>query len=88
MHDNIQAALHNISWGGLQIKTEASLSIGRRLNVALPLEGEDATLGGVVVYVQPLPDGGSLAGIKFSEVSKEDSRLLNLFLDHHSLKAL
>ncbi|NIO04880.1 MAG: diguanylate cyclase [Proteobacteria bacterium] len=85
-HDNIQAVLHNISWGGIQIKTEASLSIGRRLNVALPLEGEDAKLGGVVVYVQPIPDGGSLAGIKFSKTSKEDSRLLNLFLDHHSLK--
>ncbi len=88
MYDSLEATLHNISWGGVQIKTDASLSVGSRLSIAVPLEGEDARLGGVVVYVQPLPEGGSLAGIKFSEISKEESRLLNLFLDHHSLKTL
>lgn len=88
VHDSLKATIHNISWGGVQIKTEASLSVGSMLNIDVPLEDDETKLGGVVVYVQSLPEGGSLAGIKFSEISHEDSRLLNLFLDHHSLKTL
>lgn len=87
-HDSIEATIHNISWGGVQIKTETSLSVGSMLNIALPVQGGTEKLRGLVVYAQSLPDGGSLAGIQFSEISNEVSRALNLFLDHHSLKAL
>lgn len=82
--DSLVATIHNISRGGLQIETRKSLSVGHILNIALPLEGDDAKLNGVVVYVQSLSDGGSLAGIQFSGISNEDSRLLKRFLDHHS----
>lgn len=88
VHDSLNATIHNISWGGVQIKTEASLSVGSMLNIDVPLEGDETKLGGVVVYVQSLPEGGALAGIRFSEISREDSRLLNLFLDHHSLRSM
>jgi len=88
MDDRLQATIHNISWGGVQIQTETPLSVGKMLSIPLRLEGDDTKFGGVVVYVQSLTEGGSLAGIQFSEISDQDSRILKRFLDHPSLKAL
>jgi two-component system cell cycle response regulator len=85
MDERLQATIHNISLGGAQIETERLLTVGKVLHMALPLEGEDVRLSGVVVYVQSPASGGSLAGIQFSEVSDKDSELLKRFLDVHSL---
>ena len=85
--DRVEATIHNISRGGVQIQAEEALSVGVTLGMTLPLEGDDARFKGTVVYVQSLAEGRSLAGVRFSEISDQDSRLLKRFLDHHSLKA-
>jgi len=82
--DSLEATIQNISWGGVQIRTEASLSVGNILKVPLSVEKDEAKFSGAVVYVQSLTDGGSLVGIRFSEISGEDSKLLKRFLEHYS----
>jgi diguanylate cyclase (GGDEF)-like protein len=84
--DQLKAIIHNISWGGLQIRTETPLSVGGPIRIAFPVEGKDVKFGGIVVYVQSLTEGGSLAGIRFSEISEENSKLLKRFLDQQSSK--
>ena len=88
IHDSLQAITHNISMGGLQIKTDASLSVGKTIKIPLPLKKSKLTLDGIVVYVQSLADAGSLVGVQFSEMSLQDSRLLNDFLDYFSAQGL
>ena len=83
--ERLQATINNVSLGGAQISTEASLAVGKTLPIALPLEGGDLRLNGVVVYVQSTGETGSIAGIRFSEISDEDSQSLKRFLDLHSL---
>ena len=82
--ERLQAIIHNVSLGGTQIETSASLGVGRTLGITLPLEGEDVRLSGLVVYVQSAGERGSLAGIQFSEISDEQSQSLKRFLDLHS----
>jgi len=88
MHDSLQAITHNVSMGGLQIETDASLSVGKTIKIPLPLKKSSLTLDGIVVYVQSLADARSLVGIQFSEMSLQDSRLLNDFLDSFSAQGL
>jgi diguanylate cyclase (GGDEF)-like protein len=85
MDERLQATITNVSLGGAQISTETSLTLGKTLRVALPLEGEDLQLSGVVVYVQSTGESGSVAGIQFSEISDDQSQRLKSFLDLHSL---
>ncbi len=82
--DSLEATIQNISWGGVQISTEALVSVGNILKVPLSVANDEAKFSGTVVYVHSLVDGGSLVGMKFSEISEEDSRLLKRFLEHHS----
>ena len=83
--ERLQATINNVSLGGAQIRTAESLAVGKTLRIALPLEGGDLRLKGVVVYVQSAGETGSLAGIRFSDISDEESQSLKRFLDLHSL---
>lgn len=87
-YDSLQAIIRNISRGGAQIRTRDSLSLGKMLKIALPLEDGKVTLGGVVQYVQPSPDGDLLAGVQFLEISDEESWLLNGFIESLSSQDL
>jgi diguanylate cyclase (GGDEF)-like protein len=81
--DGFQATILNISQGGIQIKTKASVPVGKILKMAFSLGSSIVSLVGSVIYRLPLSDGHSLMGLKFTEVSKKDSTLLNRFLDSH-----
>lgn len=81
MYESLQATIYNISRGGVQIRTQESQSVGETVRIVLPLENSDLALGGVVVYAQPPAGAGSLAGVQFSKISDEDSRLLKRFLE-------
>jgi len=37
--------------------------------------------GGTIVYLKSLSDGSSLAGMQFFEISEDNTRTLNAFLD-------
>lgn len=80
-YDTLEAMICNISRGGVQIKAKESQSVGKKIRIALPLEEGSLMLGGIVVYAHPSAGGESLAGVQFSEISDEDSRLLKRFLD-------
>ncbi len=86
LHDGLQATIQNVSRQGIQIKTKTPLSVGEPLTIALALENRIVRFGGTIVYVSPLPDGNSVAGLRFFEVSQGDTRLLNDFLDSHLVK--
>lgn len=86
LHDGLHATIQNISQGGIQIKTKTSLSVGEALNIALVLENKIVRFSGIIVYVRSLSDGNSLAGLRFLEISDEDTRLLNFFVNSHVLK--
>jgi diguanylate cyclase (GGDEF)-like protein len=78
-HEQI-AAVCNISRGGLQIKTEDRHPVGKKLEIALPLDDTRLIVGGVVVYAKRSRNGGFLAGVRFSKMPDEDARLLQRFL--------
>jgi diguanylate cyclase (GGDEF)-like protein len=82
----LEAMLHNISLGGAQIETRAPLSVGNALDIALPLEVNHPRFSGVIVYVQSLTEVQSLAGIRFSDISDQDSQVIKRFLDRHPAK--
>jgi len=84
--DGFQATILNISQGGIQIKTKASAPVGRILKMAFSLGSSIVSLVGSVIYRLPLSDGHSLMGLKFTEVSRKDSTILNRFLDSHLTK--
>lgn len=81
MYDGLIATIHNISRGGIQIKTNAVLRIGQELKIGFSLDGGMVKVRGTIVYVQSLSHGKMLAGIEFSELSEKDSELLNRFLN-------
>jgi diguanylate cyclase (GGDEF)-like protein len=81
--DGFQATILNISQGGIQIKTEASVPVGKILKMAFSLGSGIVSLVGSVIYSLPLSDGHSLMGLKFTDVSRKDSTLLNRFIDSH-----
>jgi len=81
LHDGLQATIQNISREGIQIKTKTPLCVGEAFTIALALENTIVRFGGVIVYVRSLSDGNSLAGLRFLEISDEDTRTLNCFLD-------
>lgn len=81
--DGLQATILNISQGGIQIKTKASVPVGKMLKMVFSLGSGIVRLVGSVIYSLPLSDGHSLMGLKFTEVSEKDSTLLNRFLDSH-----
>jgi diguanylate cyclase (GGDEF)-like protein len=83
LHDGLQATIQNVSREGIQIKTRAPLSVGEPLTIALALERRILRFGGTIVYVSPLPDGSTVAGLRFFEISGDDAILLNDFLDSH-----
>ena len=78
--DSLITAICNISRGGVQVKTKEAQPIGQKLGIPLPFDDCSLTVDGVVVYVQPAADGGSLAGVQFSKMTDEDSRILKRFL--------
>jgi len=80
MYDGLIATIHNISRGGIQIKTNAPLHAGQDLKIGFSLDGGIVKLRGTIVYCQSLSHGKVLAGVKFSELSEKDSELLNRFL--------
>ncbi len=81
LHDGFQATIQNVSREGIQIKTNTPLSVGEPLTIALAFEKHILKFGGTIVYVKPLSDGSSVAGLRFFEISDEDTHLLNSFLD-------
>jgi len=85
LHDGLQATIQNISREGIQIKTKTPLSVGEAFTIALALENTIVRFGGIIVYVRFLSDGNSLAGLRFLEISDEDTRTLNCFLDSRLL---
>ncbi len=86
LHDGLQATIQNVSREGIQIRTRTSLSVGEPLTIALAHEKGILRFGGTIVYVSPLPDGSSVAGLRFFEISEENTRLLNDFLDAYLLR--
>ena len=81
LYDGLQATIHNISPGGLQLKTKVSLPVRRQVKLALQLEGSIGRFIGSVVYCQPLSNRNLLVGVQFTQISHHDSLLLNRFLD-------
>jgi two-component system cell cycle response regulator len=79
----LPARVHNISWGGVQIETGTPVWIGKSLTLCLPVDDDEGEFKGVVVYVDA-SEGGSVAGIQFSEISDHESKLLKRLLDIHS----
>jgi hypothetical protein len=81
LHDGFQATIQNISRDGIQIKTKTPLSVGDSFTIALALENGIVRFGGTIVYLKSLSDGSSLAGMQFFEISEDNTRTLNAFLD-------
>jgi diguanylate cyclase (GGDEF)-like protein len=88
LHDGFQATIQNISREGIQIKTRTPLSVGEPLTIALALDNTIVRFGGIIVYVRSLSDGHCLAGLRFLEISDQDTRTINCFLDSQVLKAM
>jgi len=88
LHDGFQATIQNISREGIQIKTKTPLAVGEAITIALVLENSIVRLNGTVVYLRPISDGYVLAGLQFFEISDENARVLNRFLDSQSLKSV
>ncbi len=86
MHNGFLATVQNISGGGVQIKTGTALSAGEKLKIAFSLEAGMLSFGGIIMYAQSLSDGNWLAGVKFTDLSDKDSKLLKRFLDSHLFK--
>jgi two-component system cell cycle response regulator len=87
LHDGFQATIQNMSQEGIQIKTRMPIAVGDMLTIALVLENNIVRFNGTVVYLRPLSDGHSLAGLRFFDISDENSRILSRFLETHSLKS-
>jgi hypothetical protein len=86
VYDDLVAKFCNLSRGGAQIKTRASLSVGELLRMAFYCDNAMLVLKGTVVYVHPLSGGDSLVGVKFTELTDRDSGLLDRFLCSHSIQ--
>ena len=87
LHDGFQATIQNMSREGIQIKTRMPIAVGDMLTIALVLDNHIVRFNGTVVYLRPLSDGHSLAGLRLFDISEENSRILARFLDTHSLKS-
>jgi diguanylate cyclase (GGDEF)-like protein len=86
LHDGFQATIQNMSQEGIQIKTRSPIAVGDMLTIALVLENSIVRFNGTVVYLRPLSDGYSLAGLRLSDISDENSRIISRFLNVHSVK--
>jgi diguanylate cyclase (GGDEF)-like protein len=86
LHDGLQATIQDMSPEGIQIKTKNTLIIGDKLTIALALENRMVRFGGTVVYLRTLSDGNSLAGLRFFEISEENTRLISSFLESYLSK--
>lgn len=73
------AEARNISAGGMLIRTTHTLREGEaiRLRFELPGTGTKLAISGVVQHVSP----GAYMGIRFTEISPQDSKLINDYVD-------
>ena len=69
----------------IALEIEQCLADGCALDkrMAFSLGDGIGTFLGSVVYTRSLSEGNILAGVKFADVSRKDSLLLNRFLDSH-----
>jgi uncharacterized protein (TIGR02266 family) len=79
----------NISAGGLFIATEEALKKGDRVEVRFSIPGSPHAFDkhATVCWTRPLDGTGegmtrSGAGVQFDDLSDEEQRLLNAFLEH------
>lgn len=81
LSDGFQATIHNISQGGVQLRTKTSLPVGKQVKLAFHLDNGIGRFVGSAVYCQPLSDGNLLVGVRFAQIFHHGSLLLNRFLD-------
>ena len=83
LYNGFLAMIQNISQGGIQMRTKTSLPVGKTVKMAFSLGDGIGRFGGSIAYARSLSDANLLAGVKFTELSDKDSRLLRRFLDSH-----
>jgi hypothetical protein len=71
------ANTRDIGIGGLYITTNANLSTGDEIAMEMSVSGEQASMGGVVAYVDPSQG----VGIRFRDLSPENEALLKKELE-------
>jgi len=71
------ANTRDIGIGGLYITTNANLATGDRIAMEMMISGKQASIGGVVAYV----DEGQGVGVRFSDLSPENEALLKTELE-------
>jgi len=81
LYDGLVATVHNISEGGVQIKTRTRLSVGKEFRIAFSLGDGIARFGVTVVYIRSLSKGNLLAGLKLVNLPTRQAERLQDFLD-------
>ncbi|NNE67516.1 MAG: PilZ domain-containing protein [Pyrinomonadaceae bacterium] len=71
------ANTRDIGIGGLYITTNANLSTGDQIAMEMMIAGEQASVGGVVAYVDP----GQGVGVRFRDLTPENEKLLKKELE-------
>jgi hypothetical protein len=83
LYDGFVATVHNMSAGGVQIKTQTPLPVGEEFRIAFSLGDGMAQFDGTVIYTQSLSKGNSLAGLRFVNLPTRETERLQCFLDSH-----
>lgn len=73
---DIEGKAGNLSLGGCFVAMTTPPALGTQIKVRLALGGEERTLKGKVAWRRAAPDAEPGAGIRFTELSREDSALL------------
>lgn len=81
LYDGLVATVHNISEGGVQIKTQTPLPVGEEFRIAFSLGHGIARFDVTVVYVRSLSKGNVLAGLKLVNLPTRQAERLQDFLD-------
>ncbi len=70
IYDGFQGTIIDIGQGGLQIKTQSTLSVGQVVAIAFTLPDRLIRFVGRVVYTRLAADGSLHAGINFDQISE------------------